>query len=335
MVTFQVTNWYTNDYGTSFSIWAPNFEGTVGDTWLIAGALYATLGQQSGEVFPCISTPSTDAAREEWNDRLGSPVPAGSGVPEAEPDPALIAQIEEQRATWLAAGIDDYTAVISTYRRQDVLSDGCGMSGAQLRVTVVDGMATQAIDVMRFCAVDDPSTILLIDDLFDLAIANAGAITDPIEFDPELGYVRSFYASDRSVDTGANVEMFQPLIIDAVVGTEQALDAAEEAMATWEAAADRGLHLSTGCHLLLHHLGKVPGDGGERRGSGGDLGIRLGRPHFARPLHGLRRRGTIRPPLGLGRGRSPRFDSRLLRPRARATRSKSASTASRTPSTTS
>ena len=52
MVTFDVTQWYTNDYGTTFSIWAPNFAGAVGEPWLIAGALYATLGQQSGESFP-------------------------------------------------------------------------------------------------------------------------------------------------------------------------------------------------------------------------------------------------------------------------------------------
>jgi len=75
----------------------------------------------------------------------------------------------------------------------------------------------------------------VIDDLFEMALANAGAIQDPIEYD-ELGFIRSFYASDRSVEAGAYVEMFQPRLIKAVVGTEQALDAAAAAMATWEAA---------------------------------------------------------------------------------------------------
>jgi hypothetical protein len=265
MVTFYVTRWYTNDYGTTFSIWAPNFAGAVGETWLIAGALYATLGQQSGEVFPCVSTPSSDAALDDWANRLGSPVPAGSGVPEGEADPAVIAQIEEQRAKWLAAGIDDYTAVISTYQRGDGYSDGCGAPGAQLRVTVVDGVATQAVDVMRFCAVDDLSMILLIDDLFDLTRANAGAITDPIDFDSELGFVRSFYASDRSVDTGAYVEMFQPLVIDPVVGTEESLQTAEEALATWEAAGieDYSFQLDVICYCTISGRFQVTVENGE------------------------------------------------------------------------
>ncbi|HLF44000.1 MAG TPA: hypothetical protein VJA46_10835 [Acidimicrobiia bacterium] len=72
VVSFEVAAWYTTDYGTTFSMWAPNFDGEVGDTWLVAGALYPVNGQQSGEVFPCVSTPSTDTARQEWDDRLGS-----------------------------------------------------------------------------------------------------------------------------------------------------------------------------------------------------------------------------------------------------------------------
>ncbi len=74
-VTFEVSNWYTNDYGTSFTIWAPNFDGRNGEDWLIAGALYPTLDQQSGEVFPCLATPATDLAREKWERRLGAPEP--------------------------------------------------------------------------------------------------------------------------------------------------------------------------------------------------------------------------------------------------------------------
>jgi len=234
VVSFEVAAWYTADYGTTFSMWAPNFEGAVGEEWLIGGALYYSLGQQSGEVFPCVSTPTTDLLRQEWDERYGPPVPAGSGVPEAEPDPALVAQIEEQRAKWIAAGIDDYTAVISVYSR-DSETGPCG-GNSSIRVTVEDGIPTAAIDVMNFCKLDDPTTMLLIDDLFDLALANAGAITDPIDFDPELGYIRSFYASDRSVETGAYVEMLQPRVVDAVVGTQQAMDAATAGIATWQAA---------------------------------------------------------------------------------------------------
>ncbi|MDP9495221.1 MAG: DUF6174 domain-containing protein, partial [Actinomycetota bacterium] len=234
VVSFEVGAWYTADFGTTFSMWAPNFEGTAGEEWLIGGALYYSLGQQSGEVFPCVSTPATQAARQEWEARYGPPVPAGSGVPEGEPDPALVAQIEEQRAKWLAAGIDDYTAVISVYTRIPQ-TEPCG-GGSSIRVTVEDGIPTEAIDVMRFCTLEDPTTMHLIDDLFDLALTNAGAITDPIDFDPELGYIRSFYASDRSVETGAYVEVLHPRVVDAVVGTQQAMDAAAAAIATWQTA---------------------------------------------------------------------------------------------------
>jgi hypothetical protein len=233
-VSFDVSNWHTTDYGTSFSMWAPNFGGAVGEEWLIAGALYHTLGQQSGEVFPCISTPSTDRARQDWEDRLGSPVPAGSGVPESQPDPALVAQIEEQRTKWLASGIDDYTTVISVYSRDSDAAE-CG-GNSSIRVIVEDGVPTEAIDVMRFCTIDDPTTLPVIDDLFDLALVNAGAIADPIEFDPGLGYIRSFYASDRSVEAGAYVEMLQPRVIDAALGTGEAMEAVAAAEATWEAA---------------------------------------------------------------------------------------------------
>ena len=235
-ITFEVSEWYTTDYGTVFSMWAPNFDGTIGESWLIAGALYYTLNQQSGEVFPCAATPANDSARAVWRGRLGSPVPAGSGTPEAAPDPAIVAQIEEQRAIWETAAIADYTAVISSYQRTEQTSNECGASGAQIRVTVEDGVATKAIDVGRLCTLDDPSTVLLIDDLFDLALVNAGAISDPIEFDPDLGYIRSFSASDRSVETSAYVGMLQPRVIEAVFGTDEVREATATAMVTWDEA---------------------------------------------------------------------------------------------------
>lgn len=149
-VSFEVTRWYTTDFGTTFSMWAPDFYGQVGETWLVAGALYSVLGQQSGEVFPCVATPSTDTARQEWGGRFGAPVVAGSDVPESEPDPALVAQIEEQQAGWIAAGISDCTAVISSYQRDDVRFDDCGASGAPIRATVGDGIPTPDEMIVSF-----------------------------------------------------------------------------------------------------------------------------------------------------------------------------------------
>ena len=232
-VSFDVSSWYTTDFGTEFAMWAPNFEGAVGETWLIGGALYGSMGQQSGEVFPCVSELASDGSREAWADRYGSPVPAGAGVPESEPDPSLTAEIEEHQAEWLAAGIDDYTAVISLYEGSG-FTDSCGSNSA-IRVTVVDGVVTQAFDVMQFCVVDDLSTAPTIDKVFAAALASAGAITEPVEYDDDLGFIRSFYASDRSVEVSAYVEMFQLGVTEAVLGTELSMAAAETASSTWNA----------------------------------------------------------------------------------------------------
>jgi Family of unknown function (DUF6174) len=233
-VTFDVASWYTNDFGTEFSMWAPNFDGTEGETWLIAGALYGTMGQQSGEVFPCVSTPAAGADRSEFATRYGEPVAAGAGVPEGEPDPALLAEIEEHRSIWEAAGIDEYTAVISIYEGA-YSNDTCGEDAA-VRVTVEGGQVVSAVDVGRFCEVEDTSGLPTIDTVFDHALASAGAITDPIDYDEELGFIRSFYAYDRSVDTGAYIEVFYPGTVTPVLGAQESLDALALAEQAWVSA---------------------------------------------------------------------------------------------------
>ncbi len=233
-VTFEVSSWYTQDYGVEFSMWAPNFEGEIGETWLIGGALYGSLGQQSGEVFPCVTEPVSNQARQTWADRFGAPVAAGSDVPENDPDPALVAEIEEHQEQWRAAGIDDYTAVLSVYQGS-YSADECGKDTV-LRVLVVDGLVIGATDIARYCEVTDLSSVPVVDDLFELALANAGAITDPISYDQELGYIQNFRAYDRSVDIGASVEVFLPRVMEAMIGTEQSLAAADAALAAWNAS---------------------------------------------------------------------------------------------------
>ena len=44
-VSFEVDGWYTKDFGTDFSMWAPGFAGRVGERWQIAGALYFVDGE--------------------------------------------------------------------------------------------------------------------------------------------------------------------------------------------------------------------------------------------------------------------------------------------------
>jgi hypothetical protein len=233
-VSFEVDRWFTDDYGTSFSMWAPGFEGSPDEEWLIAGALYH-VEEQSGEVFACISAPADETVVGEWEDRYGPGVTAGAETPETPADPAVIAGIEEARAVWESAGIDDYTAVITVHDGREGSGDECG-SNTSIRVVVVDGVITQAIDLGRFCEIEDTSGIELIDDLFDMAVTYAGGIEEPIVFDETYGFPSYFYATDRSVDVGAAVQMLEPRPMPAVVGAIEALAEAAAARARWEEA---------------------------------------------------------------------------------------------------
>jgi hypothetical protein len=232
-VSFEVSRWFTRDLGTSFSMWAPGFDGSVGETWLVAGSLYHVQGQQSGEVFPCVTVPAGPEAEAVLVDRYGEPVAAGNGKPEQTADPALIDRMEEQQALWETAGIDDYTAVISVHSGdQQTPDDFCG-SNTSIRVVVEDGAPVQAIDLARFCEVD-LGNLVLIDDLFVLARANAGAIEEPVNFDEQYGFIRYFYASDRSVEVGVSVEMFQPRPLPGVVGSVASKTETAAARERWE-----------------------------------------------------------------------------------------------------
>jgi hypothetical protein len=251
-VTFEVSRWYTRDFGTTFAMWAPGFTGTAGETWLVAGSLYGAFGVQSGEVFPCVTVPSGPEAEAVLVERYGEPVTAGSGEPEETPNPALVDRLEEQRALWEASGIDDYTAVINVYvGNQQEIDDTCGHN-TSIRVVVEDGAPVQAIDLQRFCEVD-LGNLALIDDLFDLALANAGAISEPINFDQQYGFVRYFYATDRSVEAGVSVEMFQPRPVRGVVGSEGSMTAASEARDRWEQAGidDYSFDLDVVCFCTI------------------------------------------------------------------------------------
>jgi hypothetical protein len=232
-VTFEVSRWFTRDFGTTFSMWAPGFSGSVGETWLVAGSLHHTEGRQSGEIFPCLTVPAGAEAEADLVNRYGEPVTAGSGEPENPGDPSLIEQIEEHQTIWQASGIDDYTAVISVYSgNEQVFDDTCG-SNTSIRVVVEDGAPVQAIDLARFCEVD-LANLALIEDLFVLARDNAGAIEEPVNFDERYGFVRYFYASDRSVEVGASVEMFQPRPLPGVVGSEASKTDTAAARERWE-----------------------------------------------------------------------------------------------------
>jgi hypothetical protein len=166
-------------------------------------------------------------------ERFGAPVAAGSGEPEKAADPALLDRIEAQRTIWVGAGIDDYTAVISVHSGdQQSSEDSCG-SNTSIRVVVEGGAPVQAIDLARMCEVD-LDNLVLIDDLFVLATTNSGAIEEPVNFDEQYGFIRYFYASDRSVEVGGAVEMFQPRPLPGVVGSDASKTETAAARERWE-----------------------------------------------------------------------------------------------------
>jgi hypothetical protein len=232
-VTFDVDRWFTTDYGQTFSMWAPGFEGETGERWQIAGALY-WVDEQSGEVFPCVSTRASDVQLAAWDERFGGSVPAGGGIPEQAASPELIAEIDQHRTVWEEQRPSDYTALIAV-GRGDERSDRCGDS-SQIRLVVEAGVIIQAVDLDRKCYIDDLATVPTVEGVFDLAADVAGAIDGGVGFNDDLGYIESFTASDGSVEAWANVELLFDSAVPVALGTDDSLAAAESAQSRWQAS---------------------------------------------------------------------------------------------------
>jgi hypothetical protein len=198
---------------------------------MATGMLVAACGAGSGAVTTIAAATTMTAATSTT---VRSELAPGSTTA-GSTDPALVDRIEDQQAIWEASGIDDYTAVISVYDgNQQSSEDSCG-ANTSIRVVVEDGAPVEAIDLARFCELD-PGDVTLIDDLFDLAMANAGALEEPINFDEEHGFVRYFFAGEGSVEVGVSVEMFQPRPIPAVVGNGPTVTETAAALDRWEQA---------------------------------------------------------------------------------------------------
>jgi len=234
-VSFEVDGWYTKDFGTDFSMWAPGFAGRVGERWQIAGALYFVDGEQSGEVFPCVSTAATTDDLAAWDARYGGSVAARNGTPEQPADPQLVANIDAHEQTWEQRRPNSYTAIISA-SSGSIRSDECGASG-QIRVVVEAGRVVEAVDLQRRCRVDDPTQTPTVDDLFDLARGAAGAVQGDVIFDQDLGFITGFSASDRSVDVWGGADLLADVAVPVTLGTDESLAAAEQARSRWEDSA--------------------------------------------------------------------------------------------------
>jgi hypothetical protein len=232
-VTFEVESWFTNDYGTRFSMWSPGFEGAVGETWQIAGALY-WVNEQSGEVFSCLSVPEAESDLSAWEDRFGGSIVAGTDTPENPADPAVLAEIDANRRIWESKRPESYTAIVTVFADRQP-TNACGGS-TSVRLVVENGDLTEAVDLRRLCRVSDLDFVYTVEDVFSVATEAAGAVEGEIVFDEDYGFVTGFSAFDRSIEVNASVNLLAETAAPASLGTEASLAAVDDALRRWDAA---------------------------------------------------------------------------------------------------
>ena len=213
-VSFEIDRWYTYDIGTTLSLWADGFDGTAGDRWLVAASRYQVNGGASGDVFVCASGPETAELVAEWDDTYDGSVVAGAGVAETEPDPEVLAAIDEAAEVWQANRPETYTAAFTAVgRATDFRACGSG----DVRVVVDGGEVIQAHDLSNHCEVP-ADQVGSLDDLFTTARGAAGALQDELIIDDTYGFLQGFYAVDRAVEVeiwvGSFVEGAFPLSTD-------------------------------------------------------------------------------------------------------------------------
>lgn len=226
-VSFEVERWFTDDLGTSIGLWAPGWDGQVGQRWLVAATRY---NLDTGDVIPCRSELATEIAIDNWALTYDGSVEPGSGTPEGEADPAVVAAITEARARWEANGPEDWTATISFDHLGVERDEDC--PGYTVRVVVEAGEVVQAVDLDQACAVA-LDIVPTMDELFDHAEQVAGAVAEVPQVDPEFGFIVGLYASDRSVESSINIGEFVPRALPLTDGSREAIEAAQ---AAWEAS---------------------------------------------------------------------------------------------------
>ena len=119
-VTFEVERWYTADWGTTFSVWAPAFSMNTGERFAVGGDAYHTevldFSGQSGEVEICASLPDSEASPAAWEDFFGPGITPSAGNPETDIEPEVLPATKDFGessgpcdATVLTNGPDDET----------------------------------------------------------------------------------------------------------------------------------------------------------------------------------------------------------------------------------
>jgi hypothetical protein len=204
-MVFEVAAWFTDDLGAYMGLWAPDFAGTVDERWLVSASRFSVGNRAAGDLYWCASELYSSDSAESWGDEYGGSVVPGSAGGEGEADLEVLAQVEAARQRWDSQKPSSYTYIVnSDSRTADYQACGSG----QVAVTVDSGEIIQARDLRRHC--DVPSgQILTVADAFDLARDSAGAIDYAVSFDSEFGFIESFYAVDRSIETSANISNFQ------------------------------------------------------------------------------------------------------------------------------
>jgi hypothetical protein len=229
-VVFAVTEWFTNDYGTEIALWAPDWDGRVGGRWLVASSLYGVEDRHSGDLFACATVQFDQEIYEDWLEQYDGSVVAGAAVSEREGDPADIARIEAGRERWDDVEPDEYAYTVHAWDR---FTEARTCGEGELRISVIGGEVSSVRDLTHGCDLDKAGAILL-DDLFDRAIAAAGAV-EVLEIDPDWGFVAGFYGHDRSIDLDVSVYDFSTNV-GVPATSDDARTQLQEARQRWEDA---------------------------------------------------------------------------------------------------
>ncbi|MBY5164115.1 DUF6174 domain-containing protein [Salsipaludibacter albus] len=227
-VTFAVDRWFTDDLGQSIGLWAPGFDGEVESDWLIAATRYHAGDGPAGDVLVDASAPRDDDTFAAWEEDWGGSIAPGGDLAEASADPEVLAELDDARARWEATEPPQWTATIA-WSERDTVYGQCG--AGPVRVVVVDGAVTEAVDLDADCDVDDPPTITAV---FDRAEEVAGAFEEPPAFHDEYGFPTWLSAWDRSVQVELGVSDFVP--VARPLGDAPPDEALAEARARWDAA---------------------------------------------------------------------------------------------------
>lgn len=229
-VTVNVDRWFTDDLGLTFGLWAPGWDGRVGQDWLLAATRYQSGAVPSGDVIPCHSEPRTDDALAAWEQRWDGSVAAGADTPERPADPQVLARLDQAQARWEATAPPSWTATIAIISG-DVRGSDCG--DGPVRVVVDDSTLIQAIDLASDCPVrlaDAPT----IEEVFDRARQVAGALEGELVLDDTHGFIRAMDAHDRAVDVSLGVADFLPRALLLAADASASLT---DARARWDRAA--------------------------------------------------------------------------------------------------